>query len=114
MLYLDNITTPQTIDLPLERWNALEVEVDTVTWRAMFDGREIDVAVNVDEASIFGHYMRLTVTLPEGIADGSYELALEIAEPSPLAGRQSYVAQVGDYVAADTQYNHSIEYEQYR
>lgn len=117
MLYLRNTTDLQYVIVPLERWNGHDL-ADIATgfwiWRATFDGRDIPVVQANEEYSEFGHYVRLGVVLPEGLANGSYELSLTVTAPAELAGSQSYVVQVGDYVAATTEYEKTIEYEQFR
>lgn len=117
MLYLRNTTDLQYVIVPLECWNGYDLENGMAgfsIWRATFDGRDIAVVEAGVEYSEFGHYVRLGVVLPEGVANGSYELTLTATAPAALAGGQSYVVQVGDYVAATTEYEKTIEYEQFR
>lgn len=120
MIYLRNTTDPQIVLLPLEAWNGNdfftpEEHSGEATWKAMFDNKDIVVGEDPDEAypSEFGHYLRLSVILPEGLADGSYELTLEVTAPASMVGRQTFVVQVGDYDAEKVEYEKTIEYEQY-
>lgn len=122
MLYLRNTTDLQYVVVPLERWNGIALwEADdrkgNFAFKAKFDNKDIEIEEGPGEEespSEFGHYARLAFRLPEGVADGSYELTLAVTAPAELAGSQSYVVQVGDYVAASTEYEKTIEYEQFR
>ena len=122
MLYLRNTTDLQFVVVPLECWNGVtlweaEIRQGDVALKAKFDNKDIEVVEGPGDAespSEVGHYARLALRLPEVVADGSYELTLTVTEPAELAGFQSYVVQVGDYVAATTEYEKTIEYEQFR
>ena len=118
----------QWVPVPLQRWNAQGLDL-TEGWPGLldlfctFDNRPINVAIPMDAPqgkaveSDFGHYILLGLQIVSEddapIAPGSHELTLEIRSPKALAGRETYVVQVGDYDAAPTPYEKTIEYEQY-
>ena len=125
MIYLKNTTEKQWVPIPLQRWNIFDLEEEGEArdageiFRSTFDGKDIEVEYGgivpggMSTESDFGHYMLMGFKLPEGLSDGSYEFELYINEPARLAGRETYVVQVGDYDAAPTPYEKTIEYEQY-
>lgn len=121
MIYLRNTTDPQTALFPMEAWNGIDIwesaaRQGNLAFKAMFDNKEIEVDESPGEEegpSEFGHYARLVLGLPEGLADGSYELTLEVTAPASMVGKQTFVVQVGDYDAEKVEYEKTIEYEQY-
>lgn len=121
MIYLRNTTDPQTVLIPMEAWNAITLW-ETISrsgenrFKAMFDNKDIEVEEGPgDEEGVseFGHYARLVLRLPEGLADGSYEMTVEMTEPASLVGKQTFVVQVGDYNPEVVEYDKTIVYEQY-
>ena len=127
MIYLKNTTQKQWVPIPIQRWNLFDFEEQEGETRdageifhSTFDGKDIVVEYGgivpggMSGESDFGHYFLMGFKLPEGLSDGSYELELYITEPARLAGRETYVVQVGDYDATPTKYEKIVEYEQYK
>lgn len=129
MIYLNNTTETQWVPVPLQRWNAQALDL-TEGWPGLldvictFDNRPIVVLLPMDAPqdkaveSDFGHYILIGLQIVSEddapITEGSHELTLEIRSPEALAGRETFVVQVGDYDTAPTEYEQTITYEQYK
>ena len=127
MIYLKNTTQKQWVPIPIQRWNLFDLEEEEGETRdsgeifhSTFDGKDIEVEYGgivpggMSVESDFGHYLLCGFKLPEGLPDGSYEFVLYINEPARLAGRESYVVQVGNYDYSPVKYEKIVEYEQYQ
>lgn len=123
MIYLNNTTAPQLFVVPMTAWNgydllAVDNSEGAFTLKAVFDNKEVEIIwepfpPQIASGSDFGNYIAFYIALPEGVASGSYELKLTITSPEQLVGQQTYVVQVGEYEPQVTDYEKTIEYEQY-
>ena len=68
---------------------------------------EIDIyVINIDVSAI---YMQMAVVVPEGCPNGEYEYTVSVGETVLSTG----LLIIGENTQPD-QYNHAIEYEQYK
>lgn len=126
MIYLNNTTDLQFVPIPFEAWDSddlIEAGGGEYYFKATFDNKGVEIfgpgdygyPEDVSDVSWFGHYWLMGVRLPEGIADGSYELMLGLYLGEDVLTEQTYVVQVGAYHDRQvTEYDKTIEYDQYR
>lgn len=129
MIYLKATTEMQWVPVPIQWWNAQDLNLSegwpgSLDLYCTFDNRPVNVALPAEAPqdmaaeSDFGHYILLGLQIESEddapVTEGSHELTLEIRSPKALAGRETFVVQVGGYTPSGTkQYDKTIEYEQY-
>lgn len=110
MIYLDNTPSPQTVLVPLAADNGADLSRASVTLVGTVGLSSPELSgVNVSRAGTAGGWLAVTLTLPEGLADGSYEYRVE-ADGAVLS---SGCAQIGDYDRGTRQYERKTIYKQY-
>lgn len=110
MIYLKNTTSPQTVFVPLAMDNGSDPAGASVRLVGTVGLSSPELSgVNVRRAGTAGGWLAVTLTLPEGLADGSYEYRVEAGGETLSSG----CAQVGVYDAGTNQYEKDIIYKQY-
>ena len=110
MVYLDNTTSSQTVLVPLAADNGADLSRTSVTLVSTVGlSSPVLSGVNVSRAGTAGGWLAVTLTLPEGLADGSYEYRVEADSVILSSG----CAQIGEYDAGTKQYEKDIIYKQY-
>lgn len=108
MIILKHTTDEQRAAFPLEEpWT--EPQAWRLLLRSTFDETEAEIPAAFD-LSAFGRYALAELSLPEGMASGSYEWEILAAAGTHVAGG---CATVGDYVPQPVDaYDRSVSYEQ--
>lgn len=110
MIYLKNTTSPQTVFVPLAMDSGSDPAGASVRLVSTVGLSSPELSgVNVSRAGTAGGWLAVTLTLPEGLADGSYEYRVE-ADGAVLS---SGCAQIGDYDRGTGQYERKTIYKQY-
>ena len=105
MLYMDNITDAQGVSVPLN--GTVPSGVPKLVIRSTVDLSECAVTVNEYVPGIT--YASMSVILPEGIPDGSYEYRLSVGDATVSQG----CLQIGGYDCTRKEYDKEITYMQY-
>lgn len=105
MLYMDNITDAQGVSVPLN--GTVPSGVPELVIRSTVDLSEYAVTVNEYVPGIT--YASMSVMLPEGIPDGSYEYRLSVGDAAVSQG----CLQIGGYDCTRKEYDKEITYRQY-
>ena len=104
MIYIINNTSPQVVYVP-----AAQKKVEgtlTFNLKSTVDHKEVSVSVSQEGTSDL--YYKFTLTLSAKLQDGEYEYVLKKGNDTLDSG----LAAVG-LPTFETEYNESIEYEQY-
>lgn len=110
MIYIGNITTPQTVYVPLALDGGQDMSAASFGLFSTVDLAPVEVGgVEVRPAGRARNWLAVTLTLPEGLADGSYEYRITAEGQTVSSG----CAQVGAYGAEIKQYEKDITYMQY-
>lgn len=106
MMYLENVTTPQTKYLPRHR-KANVTGTFRLTLRNTVSGQTWTVEASVADEL---HYMwAFTFSLPEGMEEGEYEYTLSRGSKTYDGG----VAHIGEYHATRVEYHSNSNVIQY-
>lgn len=107
MIYLNNITGSQRLMIPANG-NTGNSDTPVLRIRNTVDHtvHELPAVRNQGASSM---YVSVMVSLPSGLADGSYEYRL--CEDGGIISEGCL--QIGDYQTTDTEYGKRVEYRQY-
>lgn len=110
MIYIGNMTTPQTVYVPLALDGGQDMSAASFGLLSTVDLAPVELGgVEVRPAGSARGWLAVTLTLPEGLADGSYEYRITAEGQTVSSG----CAQVGAYGAEIKQYEKDITYMQY-
>lgn len=110
MIYLDNIATPQTVFVPMTLDGAADIENAVVTLISTVDLAPVSLTdVRISRAGDSGGWLSVTLTLPEGLPDGSYEYRVTADGETLSTG----CVLIGVYDGSTVEYKKEISYKQY-
>ena len=107
MIYLENKTAGQRVVIPHETDAA--GDPTALVLHGTVSGRKWSAPAEFLVESDNGRYFFVSVALPSGLADGSYEYALMAGDTVLASG----CAILGDFSDETTEYDKSIEIRQY-
>lgn len=105
MIYLQNTTAPQVVDIPVMRVenNAILTLIGTVTLTEVFKK-------SCENDGIYTDYFVATIALPEDINSGEYEYKLTASNGDVIG---EGLAVIGNYAPDVQENNNTITYKQY-